>query len=201
MLAVRDTSVGMDDETRGRIFEPFFTTKDVGEGTGLGLATVYGIVAKSGGTIDVECEPGRGATFTVRLPRGARTPSAREAATTDVGEAGGSERILLVEDEAHVRALVADMLREQGYHVVAAASPREALRVDDPWDLLVADIVMPEMNGIELARRLRAASSSRPATTGRRSSAGTRRSSRSRSRRATWRARCASCSTISSLGS
>jgi PAS domain S-box-containing protein len=159
VLTVADTGVGMDAATRARIFEPFFTTKPVGEGTGLGLAMVYGIVQQSEGQLAVESEPGRGTTFQLTLPvtdavpeAGVVDPAAAAAAAEEDG--GGSETVLLVEDEDVVRRLTAEMLERHGYRVVAAAGPEEALQVDEPWDLLLTDVVMPGMNGPELARRL-----------------------------------------------
>jgi CheY-like chemotaxis protein len=151
VLRVSDTGLGMDEETRTRVFEPFFTTKPVGEGTGLGLATVYGIVTQSGGTIDVTSALGHGTMFELRFPRS--TARVDLAPVTPLATARGDEQILVVEDEDSVRDLVCEMLIEQGYRVVAAASAHEALAVDDTWDLLLVDVVMPGMNGVELARR------------------------------------------------
>ena len=159
MLAVSDTGIGMDAETRRRLFEPFYTTKEPGKGTGLGLATVYGIVKQSGGHIWVASEPGRGARFTIYLP------VASEAADVPTPPApddvpGGHETILLVEDEAEVRALVREVLQERGYRVVEAAGPREALHLASDstrrFDLLVTDVVMPQMTGPALADLLTA---------------------------------------------
>ena len=124
VLEVTDTGVGMDEATQARIFEPFFTTKDVGQGTGLGLATVYGVVAQSGGTIAVRSTPGRGATFVVRLPATER--AGEEDVVDEVTPLVGGERILVVDDEKIVRDLLAQMLREQGYDVGVAGSGREA---------------------------------------------------------------------------
>jgi signal transduction histidine kinase len=155
VLEVADDGAGMDEETRARVFEPFFTTKSVGDGTGLGLSTVYGIVTQSGGSIDVRSAPGGGATFTVRLPVatvaieetfGEQEPAAR----------GGLERILVVDDEKIVRELLARMLREQGYDVHVAASAREARSLDGPWDLLLTDVVMPETDGVKLSQQIEA---------------------------------------------
>jgi signal transduction histidine kinase/CheY-like chemotaxis protein len=152
VLEVTDTGAGMDDETRLRLFEPFFTTKDVGEGTGLGLSTVYGIVAQSGGSIDVRSEPGFGATFTIRLPvTHEATPEPRPV-EPDAG--GGAERILVVDDEKVVRELLARMLREQGYDVEVAGSAHEARALDGPWDLLLTDVVMPETDGVKLSKQI-----------------------------------------------
>ncbi|HEY7511658.1 MAG TPA: PAS domain S-box protein [Vicinamibacteria bacterium] len=160
MIAVSDTGHGMDRETQARIFEPFFTTKEMGKGTGLGLSTVYGIVKQSGGYIWVYSEPGRGTTFKVYLPRVAQPAAedtARVPATGPV--AGGSETVLLVEDEDSVRELVEELLRAAGYDVLTAGRPADALRLADdcagPLHLLITDVVMPQMAGPDLARRLR----------------------------------------------
>ena len=153
VLEVADDGAGMDEETRARVFEPFFTTKPVGHGTGLGLSTVYGIVTQSGGSIDVQSDPGRGATFTVRLPvteLATATASRRHPA----GDAPGVERILVVDDEKIVRELLAQMLREQGYEVAMAASASEARELQGPWDLLLTDVVMPETDGVTLSKHI-----------------------------------------------
>jgi len=155
LLEVSDSGSGMDEETQLRIFEPFFTTKDIGEGTGLGLSTVYGIVSQSGGTIAVRSAPGRGATFSIRLPATLRTPVEAPVVTPHVS--AGGERILVVDDEQIVRDLLAQILREQGYDVVAAASATEARSLDESWDVLVTDVVMPETDGVSLAREIDAA--------------------------------------------
>ena len=152
VLEVADTGTGMDESTRSRIFEPFFTTKDVGQGTGLGLSTVYGVVTQSGGTIDVRSAPGEGTTFSIRLPATDRV----EAVEPDVDVAGttAAERILVVDDEQIVRDLLAHTLRRQGYDVEVAAGARDARALEGPWDLLLTDVVMPEMDGVELARHI-----------------------------------------------
>ena len=152
VLEVADTGTGMDEATRSRIFEPFFTTKDVGQGTGLGLSTVYGVVTQSGGTIDVRSAPGEGATFSIRLPATDRV----EAVEPDVDVVGttAAERILVVDDEQIVRDLLAHTLRRQGYDVEVAAGARDARALEGPWDLLLTDVVMPEMDGVELARHV-----------------------------------------------
>ncbi len=146
----------MDAETRSRIFEPFFTTKGPGQGTGLGLATVYGIVQQSGGHIQVESAPGRGTTFRIYLPRAAGEVDSDEAARIELVSRGW-ETILLVEDDESVRELNGDVLRENGYLVLDARHAGEALVVAErhpgPIHLLLTDVVMPHMNGRELAER------------------------------------------------
>jgi PAS domain S-box-containing protein len=152
-LSVTDTGWGIDPAAAEHLFDPFFTTKGVGRGTGLGLAMVYGIVEQSGGTVLVESEPGHGAEFRVLLPRSYETP---RAVRREPGRAaGGSETVLLVEDDDVVRRLTAEMLERQGYRVLVAAGPSEALAVEEPWDVLLTDVVMPGMSGPELAERLR----------------------------------------------
>src|SRR6266705_1616415 len=158
MLAVSDTGSGMDAATQARIFEPFFTTKEKGKGTGLGLATVYGIVKQSGGWIWVYSEPGHGTTFKIYLPR--VTEAAAPAAPSPAPSVSvrGTETVLLVEDEEMIRNLVQKVLKANGYTVLVAASGRDAERVaeqhDGPIHLLVTDVVMPGMNGREVAQRL-----------------------------------------------
>ena len=158
-LSVSDTGTGMDEETRSHLFEPFFTTKAVGKGTGLGLATVYGIVKQSDGYIWVETEPGRGTTFHICLPQ---TEGAVEPLPADfaAAPAGGTETVLLVEDEGAVRALSDRALTSLGYRVLAAPNGPDALRVAarhaGPIHLLLTDVVMPEMSGRELMHRLAA---------------------------------------------
>jgi len=158
-LSISDTGHGMDGDIRKRVFEPFFTTKGPGKGVGLGLATVYGIVQQSGGVIEVDSEPGRGATFRLYLPRVEAEP-AEVSAPEAVEDAGGSETILLVEDQAEVRAVASAILAEKGYRVLEAAGGPEALarceRYTGPIHLLLTDIVMPVMTGWQLAERVRA---------------------------------------------
>ena len=157
MLVVNDTGGGMDAETRGRIFEPFFTTKQERGNSGLGLATVYAIVTRNGGSIWVDSEPGRGTTFTLCFP-----PAAAAAAGTleqpRVAARGGSETVLVVEDEQAVRNLACRVLREQGYDVLQAANGEEALDIlttaEREVHLVVSDVVMPAMNGRELSEHL-----------------------------------------------
>ncbi|HMJ01076.1 MAG TPA: PAS domain S-box protein [Gaiellaceae bacterium] len=159
MLAVHDTGHGIDIETKSRLFEPFFTTKEQGKGTGLGLATVYGIVKQSGGYIVVESEPGKGAAFKVFLHRLEAGANAVEHVLHVVEERPrGSETVLLVEDEEVVRNLVREILEGNGYTVLEARNGAEALdlgrRFKGPIHLLVTDVVMPKMSGRELAERL-----------------------------------------------
>jgi PAS domain S-box-containing protein len=163
VLEVSDTGHGMDEDTRRRVFEPFFTTKTKGKGTGLGLSTVYAIVAESGGAVTVVSSPGEGATFRVALPRSEPAPAAAaeepapEAARA--GAEGGSESILLVEDDEMFRGLLTEVLARLGYRVLPAASPADALAVLErnrgPLDLLVTDLVMPGKSGYQLSRELR----------------------------------------------
>ena len=158
MLAVSDTGCGMDAATRGRVFEPFFTTKEMGSGTGLGLAVVYGIVKQAGGDIWVYSEVGQGTTFKLYLPRTDERPSAGATRATRV--AAGQETVLVVEDEQAVRRLAVRILTNAGYHVVSAGSGPEALTLmqdyADEVHLLLTDVVMPRMSGRVLAERLRA---------------------------------------------
>lgn len=158
MLAVKDSGTGIDESIRPHIFEPFFTTKEMGKGTGLGLATVYGIVKQSGGYILVDSEPGKGAAFRIYLPRVDGTIEL-QAGSGPLGVlARGSETILLVEDEIAVRRLARRVLRQQGYVVIEASNGREALRLASEHsarlDLLLTDVVMPGMSGPELAEQL-----------------------------------------------
>jgi PAS domain S-box-containing protein len=156
MLAVTDTGVGMDAAVQARIFEPFFTTKPVDKGTGLGLSTVFGIVQQINGSIAVYSEVGLGTTFKIYVPC-----IASEGITLQTGRVaiiGGSETVLLVEDEAQVRAVARGILRRHGYHVLEARDPRDAIQTCERYDgeihLLLTDVVMPAMSGAELARQL-----------------------------------------------
>uniref|UniRef100_Q01NK6 histidine kinase n=1 Tax=Solibacter usitatus (strain Ellin6076) TaxID=234267 RepID=Q01NK6_SOLUE len=161
LLAVSDTGTGMDDATKARLFEPFFTTKEQGKGTGLGLSIVYGIIKQSGGEILVYSEPGHGTAFKIYLPvaTAIRETLAPEMEERDVIPA--AETVLLVEDEPQVRSLTRTMLTSRGYRVLEAASVSDALKIvaeqDRPIDLLLTDIVMPGMNGMDLAREAAAA--------------------------------------------
>lgn len=158
-LTVRDTGCGMDDGTKSRLFEPFFTTKEVGKGTGMGLATAYGIIKQHNGWIEVESKPGAGSTFTVYLPASDRSEEKQEKKQSLPQALGGRETILVVEDEEPVRRFVCDLLQEYGYNVRVASNGVEALDVwrqsHDEIDLLLTDVVMPQqISGLELADRM-----------------------------------------------
>jgi PAS domain S-box-containing protein len=160
-LAVSDTGCGIPPENLRRIFEPFFTTKEVGKGTGLGLATVYGVVKQHQGWIEVESEVNKGTSFAVYLPRGEEKVESAEEKTAEGMLRGGTETILVVEDESPVRELVSNILRARGYRVLEAESGAKALGLwaehKDEIDLLLTDLVMPDrLNGRELADKLRA---------------------------------------------
>jgi two-component system, cell cycle sensor histidine kinase and response regulator CckA len=154
LLAVSDTGVGMSEDVQRHLFEPFYTTKAAGAGTGLGLATVFGVVKQSGGSIYVYSEEGRGTTFKIYLPAAA-PGAAQDPVATDGAAERGSETIMLVEDDERVRELVRLMLESKGYRVLAAAGADEAERLcTQDFDLLLTDVVMPEVNGRVLAERL-----------------------------------------------
>ena len=158
MLRIGDNGLGMDDATRARAFEPFFTTKEQGKGTGLGLSTVYGIVTQSGGALELDSEPGLGTTFQIYLPLAEEAGETAEPGAEPVAAPRGSETVLLVEDDDAVRNLAERVLAEAGYEVLTASGGWEALelvgRYPNPIDLLLTDVVMPGMNGPELADRL-----------------------------------------------
>jgi len=160
LLAISDTGVGMDGATKARLFEPFFTTKEPGRGTGLGLATVYGIVKQSGGYIWTYSELGHGTTFKIYLPRVAETPEAPESTTSPPTPVRGSETLLVVEDQEEVRKLTKRVLEARGYTVLAARNGAEALEIvaqhPSKIHLMITDVVMPGMNGRELAQHARA---------------------------------------------
>jgi len=155
VMRVVDTGVGIDADVQARIFEPFFTTKEPAKGTGLGLATVYGILRQSGGSVSVQSQPGAGTTFTILLPRAEPRTDIRPAARPLLR--GGSETVLIVEDQPDVRDIIDLFLGAEGYVVLQAASGVEALRVcelNPRLDLVITDVIMPEMGGPELAARL-----------------------------------------------
>lgn len=161
MLSVSDTGIGMDEETLNRVFEPFFTTKPAGKGTGLGLATVYGIVKQSGGYVFAESELGKGTTFRIYLPRvdlPLQTPSSHAAHGIAPGLASRSETFLVVEDEPAFRDLLCEQLRSRGYQVLVASNGVEALQIAEqysgPIRMLITDVIMPQMSGPDLAKTL-----------------------------------------------
>jgi PAS domain S-box-containing protein len=158
MVAVTDTGCGMDKEIQSHLFEPFFTTKKTGEGTGLGLSTVYGIVKQSGGNIWAYSELGQGTTFKIYLPRVEEAVKTYRPKTAPAVSPGGSETILLVEDEEAVRTIVSKILQNRGYTVLEAHHGNEALQIcehhEGPIHLMVTDVVMPQVSGRELAERL-----------------------------------------------
>jgi PAS domain S-box-containing protein len=161
MLAITDTGIGMSPEIKARVFEPFFSTKDVGQGTGLGLATCYGIVKQSGGHISVYSEPGRGTTFKIYLPQVSSETRVRPQPSKPPDLPRGTETILLVEDDPALCELAAELLRRLGYVVLAAANGMNALRLVEQRgkksiDLLFTDVVMPQLNGKELSERVQA---------------------------------------------
>ena len=158
VLTVRDTGHGMDEHARAHLFEPFFTTKEVGKGTGLGLATVYGIVEQSGGTITLDSDPGVGTVFRIALPRAEIADIPRSVAAAAPEARRGRETILLVEDEEMLRNLARIVLRKSGYTVLAACDGEEALSIchshPGSIDLLATDVIMPVLGGRELADRV-----------------------------------------------
>ena len=159
MLTVSDTGMGISEEDQEHIFEPFFTTKEVGKGTGLGLATCYGIIQQSGGHMEVSSEPGQGTSFKVYLPVTEETYEAPPQIVGSSASLQGKETVLLAEDEPLVRSMVATVLRDRGYEVLEASNGEEALRVvqkhgGESIELLLTDVVMPQMNGPELAEQL-----------------------------------------------
>lgn len=158
LLRVSDTGLGMDAATRAQIFEPFFTTKERGRGTGLGLSTVYGVVTQNEGAVSVRSEPGAGSTFTLSFPEIDEAPKKRVREELEAPAQGGSEVVLLVEDETMLRSLIARLLRESGYTVVEAPDADVAMRESDafagPIHLLLTDVVLPRMSGPDLVCRL-----------------------------------------------
>lgn len=160
LLKVSDSGCGMDEEIQSQIFDPFFTTKKIGEGTGLGLSTVYGIVKQNKGHIEVESEPGKGATFRIYLPRHEQIGELQEEMMEPQKETNreGSETILLVEDDVSLLELLKGMIANYGYEVIPAQTPSEAIHIykqrHDSLSLVVSDVMMPEMNGVELKKEL-----------------------------------------------
>ena len=158
MLEITDTGCGMDAETRAHLFEPFFTTKPIGKGTGLGLSTAYGIVKQSGGAIEVESLPGKGTTFRVYLPIVEQAISPQKAPKISTPVLGGSETVLLAEDQPSIRTVLREFLESEGYKVLEAQNGNEALEIAKHYigsiDVLVTDVIMPQLRGIELAKRL-----------------------------------------------
>ncbi|HVR87206.1 MAG TPA: response regulator, partial [Planctomycetota bacterium] len=159
LLAISDSGTGMTEDVKAHLFEPFFTTKEVGKGTGLGLATVHGIVKQSNGHINVYSEFGRGTTFKIYLPVVRQEASAVRRVPVTMDSLRGEESILLVEDDPHVRTLSAAILTRAGYQVQQARRGEEALGLvempGNKLNLLLTDLIMPGMNGVELARALR----------------------------------------------
>jgi len=157
-LTVSDNGCGMDKETLDRLFEPFFTTKEVGKGTGLGLATVYGIVKQNNAFITVASEPGKGATFNIFLPRHIAEDKEMWQVSPVARTAGGAETILLVEDEPTILEMTSLMLGRLGYRVLAASTPSEAITLAKKHvaeiHLLLTDVILSEMNGRELGQIL-----------------------------------------------
>jgi CheY-like chemotaxis protein len=158
LLALSDTGVGMDAETKSHIFEPFFTTKGHGVSTGLGLSTVYGIVKNSGGWIWVYSEPGQGATFKIYLPRADAVAKPTSLAQISRAAGGGTETVLVVEDQEEVRQFAAQVLRSRGYEVLEAPGGKEALVISEHHPgrihLMLTDVVMPGMTGVDLAETI-----------------------------------------------
>ncbi len=157
LLEVQDTGCGMDQETASHIFEPFFTTKEEGKGTGLGLATVYGIVKQSSGYIWVESDPGKGSCFRIYVPPAVGSGSSAHAKPHQ-SASGGRETVLVVEDDPMVRGITIQILRYKGYEVLEAEGPEEVQKLSDDYPgrihLLITDVMMPQMNGQEMAEML-----------------------------------------------
>jgi two-component system cell cycle sensor histidine kinase/response regulator CckA len=162
LLEVSDTGIGMDQQTQAHIFEPFFTTKGVGEGTGLGLATVYGIVKQSNGHIEVESQVGRGSTFKIYFPSAETAAADHETAKNSLKSQFACETVLVVEDAPALLGLIREALSASGCEVLSAGGGEEALRIvrekEGRIDLLLTDVVMPRMNGAALAKEVRALS-------------------------------------------
>jgi CheY-like chemotaxis protein len=158
MLIISDTGVGMTEEVQAHLFEPFFTTKGLGRGTGLGLATCYGIICQSGGDIRVQSKPGGGTTFEIYLPRAAESAAPELEPVREEILPRGTESVLVVEDEGAVRRLATSVLRDRGYQVREARNGTEALaliRGGSPFDLVLTDVIMPRMSGRELYNHIK----------------------------------------------
>ena len=158
MVEITDTGCGMNSETKAHLFEPFFTTKPIGKGTGLGLSTVYGIVKQSGGSIEVDSEPGEGTTFRVYLPIVEQTMAPRKIPKILNPELDGSETVLLADDQPSIRNVLCEFLEAKGYKVLQAQSGSEALDIAQHYhgsiDVWVTDVIMPQVRGLELAKRV-----------------------------------------------
>jgi CheY-like chemotaxis protein len=159
VIQVSDTGGGMDEATRGKIFEPFFTTKEVGKGTGLGLAMVFGTIRQHNGYIDVYSEVGTGTVFKIYLPLSHAAPAEQDSSPQEPVTPGGSETVLVVEDDEHVREMTASILAQFGYRVITAADGEEAVarfsENRDSVSLVILDVIMPKMNGKEVYDALR----------------------------------------------
>jgi CheY-like chemotaxis protein len=156
-ISLRDTGEGMSDEVKARVFEPFFTTKPVGKGTGLGLSQIHGFAAQSGGRAEIDTRLGEGTTIRLLLPRTGKS-AAPAGGTPQAAEPSRTLKVLLVEDNEHVREFAATLLEDLGHRVVQADEAESALSIlaREPVDILFSDVVMPGMSGVELARRARA---------------------------------------------
>jgi signal transduction histidine kinase len=158
MLTISDTGIGMDAETQSHVFEPFFTTKEPGRGTGLGLATAYGIVKSCNGTIGLYSEPGHGTTFKIYLPRIDQTVEPAPPEVKGLESLRGTESVLVVEDDPEVRQLIAEILGARGYRVLVSANGQEAIQMlqadPAPVELVVADVILPEVSGPEVVRQV-----------------------------------------------
>jgi CheY-like chemotaxis protein len=159
VIAFSDDGCGMDEKTQDNAFEPFFTTKDIGKGTGLGLATIYGIVRQNNGYANVYSEPGQGTTFRIYLPRFVNVENNSVESDEQESVVGGNETILLTEDEKNIRIITGLILERLGYNLLMAADPEEAIKLASEHsgkiDLLLSDVIMPIMNGLDLAKELK----------------------------------------------
>jgi len=166
MLSVQDTGEGISPENLGRIFEPFFTTKELRNGTGMGLATVYGLVNQCGGWITVRSQPGQGATFSIYFPAAKKVPTAPKPAENGHNPKRSGATILVAEDQPEIRSFACEVLQSSGYNVLEAENSAQALERSHQFpghiDLLVSDVIMPNMHGTELAAKLRARRSDLP---------------------------------------